>query len=477
MRVLSPRNVVILLTLAALTAGIVGSTIVPTGNSGPWGSGWHVVMFSPETPISRIEGYLASWGLHDVISKDDQTVEVADYAGDVTRIALSELAARIPPGDPRRDQWTDSLPDWFVGTLRGQELSIAYVRSGFVEGLAPGLFRSGLEKRGAILISAPVESEISDSMAWRAFALAVACGSILMIVPSRRRIALLMALPWLVGLLLARGRGGAMALAGFLGLSVALDSLMSGEWKTEGFDFRAWARSALAFLVPGLVVSILLDSAGTAMVARLAISSTMVGMLAFRIVPPPGRRAFVAVPILRTSPSIRPVRDGRQLALLGLLAILTGMPYAVKSSLHPSDLAGDPVLPMPLGRFRSTEAASSNISLPGLAQLEGHLQNERSFFDSPLSQRNEAEVARGAEPSRSASIVPSWPPREQSEGIERLVRQQGSDVGFARIPFGSGGGRPLALWRVLLYIIVATSAIVTLAVRSRSERRRPGPHP
>jgi len=433
-------------------------------------------MQDPHGDAAEAKAWLESWGISRIVSKDTQQVSAADYSGRILPLSLSQFEQRIPPRDPRRDEWTDSLSSWFSGSIDGTPRAVWYIHASLPARLAPRSFSAGLAAHGLVEIEGKGVGEGSSSGRWLGLILALMGASPLLMTSKSRRFASVgLGLPWLAYCILVPDWHGAFAIAAMAVIPSSiqfLDSLPLHEAKARG---RTVLLALAAILSPALLplfAAFLFKPAALSPFMLLDAASALV-LLAVLVSPFGNRgRGFVAVRIVkRFLPALRLptfplLMLSSSIALAAVVPVLL-LPFTTSpkqaSATHSIEVA------MPMRRFdtKSTDL----LSLPGLGVWRLHMENEASFFNRAL---------RISSPQDSRESIPKMGERTfgpPASGIERILFDQGPDSTFAMEKLSAEPAPRLALWRFILYILLPLVVIAVVGAKAINSRRLPGHHP
>ena len=420
--------------------------------------------------------WLDSWGFTTIVSRDSQKVATADYSGRILQLSLAQFEERIPSRDPRRDSWTEALESWFLATIGEKNYEIWFVRDSLLADILPQVFSRRLADHH--VIEAVSNGGIASAQpGWIGFALALIGSIQLLLWPRSRRLVIAgLWLPWAVFLVFIRtGSGafviGAMAIIPYVSeiLCRKADFARVRNWgSTLGFYASAFLPAALP-----LYAAFLLRPSTLSSYFLLGIASTLCASLAFSIRPEPQRKYFVPVPILkRRFPFIR-VTSVPLLAFsfgLSFMGVLPSLISHFHSEPNQGQVASEIEIPIPLRT--KLENSLRKAALPGLDAWERHVTNETEFFARSLrisSIPSSGIAAVGPKSSPETYVRP--------HGIEEVIGDQHNVEGFAIAKMPVDATEPLALWRIILYIILPSLTFIAILKKSFASRRLSGHHP
>lgn len=400
---------------------------------------------------------------------------MADYSGRLLRLGLAEFAARIPPGDPRRDPWTEGLERWFEARAGAQSRELWYVHAGLLDRVRPRAFLAGLQSRSVAELGEAGAQGLLGSPALRLILALGALAGLFALRGLSRRLAAAGALPWLLFIVAAPPPAAFLGFGGLALLAPAAQRLAPfflgpGEEALPPAGSLGIASALL--LLPPLYAALLVFPEGMGSCLALSFASLAALLLVGSLRKGRGRPHFVALPIggrrgvlgegLRALPPA--------LRLGGLLVLLlAALPLVAGAGGRTGSGDSSLLLPLPLGAGRESPLEP----LPGLPAYRSHLGNEAGFFDGALREEGEGRLGR-ADEGRAA------PARAASFGrgdIESLLAEAGAKAVFGLAPLSEGRARPLALWRLLLYIIAPILAFAASFGPPGALRRSTGHHP
>ena len=442
--------------------------------------GWRILLLSPHTDRSAARLELGRWKITRLVSKDTQTTEIADYTDRIVRMPLDELAARIPAGDPRRDSWTESLGDWFSGAMGGKTLEIWYARSSLPAELAPRAFAKSLAALGIAEASGGRGREFPGAPTWALAFAAIVCLPTLFLRGSKKRSFLAMSLPWAVYCAAVGARHGIFALAASAGGLFAIEEIASAAAPDDALPAARRSsrlRGLFLQLALPLYAALLLSAVSIPSMIAVSLSSAFARRAACRREGDTRPRRFIAVPIRagRHFP-IRPIPPRLSIValILGLLVVAPISMESRRSALRADGAEPAISVPVPAG---TVLGGGGPPSLPGLDAWRKHLDNELAFFDGAL--RGTGMTA----PRRVVADTPEERPMSTtrfvpSKGcIESVLADQGGAHEFTMGDPSDERPEPLALWRLLLYIIGPIIAFAAMGDVRGAFRRRTGRHP
>jgi hypothetical protein len=472
--------------------------------------GFRVLLVDATIPEADVLSRLAGEGVTRVISESTEPVLVSDWS----KLQPTSLAAArrdLAPGDPRLDSYLDRLGLWFAARAGSTDCRVYYV----VDGVSEERISKALRPYGGAF---RLPDESRERPAWNGFFFLLA--SLLILTAAvvsplvgkteqsllaglrRRRIGLKLdqlalrlslAIPWIA---LACGGLGSAAIATFWALACieAADSLdiPLEEFRLSGSlaslkSVRAPARPAIALslcailalaLSPRSIASVALAcfGSGLALAGYALASSKMFG----------GKR-FVPLPIGRYAPRRK---GGAARRLRGILACAMTLAWGLCDLAVPRRLA--PIeagleYPRPqatrgsarpsVAEARSRCGAESDRLLPGIASFLEHKAMQESM---PYLRFGEARpdpfeaiaLPMPAGKAQTLSFDDAWARKSYAAltplCIESmLLAQGGASVGVRsaeRVEIGAtGGGRPLAPIRYLLYILLMFPLLARLS--------------
>ncbi len=417
--------------------------------------------------------WLDAWHMKKIVNKEGQNTEVADYTGRVLQMPIGELAARIPRGDPRRDDWTESIESWFSGRVGGVEYEVWYVKDGLPSRLLPAKFQAECSARNIVEVLTGGGRSQSAALACRLAALAAGLSLVFMFKGKRRWLALAMALPWMLFAVLADAWYASFGLGALAFLPFAVEGLavsaFSGAPTAEGEGPRRLLYHIFPLALP-LYAALLFDPRAASSFFALALASLSLSLLAMDYLSAIGRRHFYAIPITAGRSSVlRPLKPVTA-ALSLFLALVAMLPAAVGRG--PSQARSGPAAPIsipePIWKTPATGVREGS-RLPGLEAWRNHVANEEVFFTSPLRSAEEGATIPTRSPSFSGRPPPAF--RAMTGGIESVLADQSGAQGFTMGSPANAGSGPLALWRLILYII---GPIIVIAGAGKLQPRAGG---
>lgn len=432
-------------------------------------------MQDPHGNVAAAKAWLESWGISRIVSKDTQQVATADYSGRILPLSLAQFEQRIPPRDPRRDAWTNSLGSWFAGSIDGTPREVWYIRESLPARLAPRSFSAGLSAHGLVEIEGRKDGEEGTSGTWVGILLALLGASPLFITAKNRRFASVgLGLPWLAYCVMVPEWHGAFAVAAMAVIPFSTQFL-EGLSLHEAKGRRITALRAVAAILPPLFLpffaACLFRPAAFSSFLLLDVSSAL-ALLAVLVSPLRSRgRGFVAVRIVKRLvpalrlPSFPLLFLCTSIALAALVPVLllpfTGV-QGEASGAHSVEI------PMPSRAFDTK--SPTQISLPGLDVWRLHMKNEASFFNRAL-RISSSQVGGDSLAGRGKGAY--GPP---TSGIERVLFDQGPDATFAMAKLSAEQASRLALWRFILYIILPLVVFAVIGTKTITSRRLSGHH-
>ncbi|HUX37136.1 MAG TPA: hypothetical protein VMV44_04475, partial [Rectinemataceae bacterium] len=354
-----------------------------------------------------------------------------------------------------RDSWTESLESWFSGRVGAVEREIWYVKDGFFSRLLPGKFKTECFSLNILEAIVPGGSSQSTALAARVLAIAAGLALVFAFKGKRRWLAIAMGLPWILFAVLAGGWYASLGLGALSLVPLAVEGLAFSAFRGDFLADRDGPLRVLYMLLPLLLplyAAVLLLPAAIFPYLALTLSSLCASLLAIRLLSTTGRRHFFAIPIsAEKSTFIKPLRLApRVLSLLLALVVILPAIFERGSATAMSGPSSSLSIPEPLWKGSKSQK-SGDASLPGLDAWRSHVANEAAFFTSPLRSKEGGATL----PSRPNSPKDLPPPvfGAMAAGIESVIADQAGARAFAiGSPMDAGPG-PLALWRVILYII------------------------